>query len=84
MEKSYKSEFENWVASQSIDVCDTIPGVEYKKGDMVMFTNEYGIEFGPHEVLGFKSKPTASGRQVYFDHYPYWMACRPEQLTLVK
>ena len=90
---SYKEEFHRWKAEYEAngtifynrlsDVIDTENDLEV--GDMVMFTNDYGITFGPHEVLAF-DKPQREdwGRCVYFDHASYWFAARPDQLTLVR
>ena len=33
------------------DVIDT--NDDLTVGDMVLFTNDYGVTFGPHEILGF-------------------------------
>lgn len=51
-------------------------------GDRVIFTNDHGVVFGPHEVLAF-GKPV-NGRCVYIDSDAYWFADRPEQLTLIE
>lgn len=55
---------------------------ELSVGDRVIFTNDYGVVFGPHEVLAF-GKPV-NGRCVYTDSDAYWFADRPEQLMLVE
>lgn len=60
--RSYKAEFLRWKAevekkhgkmiydrlSEVIDTDDDLA-----VGDTVLFTNDYGVTFGPHEVLGF-------------------------------
>ena len=51
-------------------------------GDMVAFTNDYGVVFGPKEVLAFR-KPWNGGRCVYIDSDAYWFPDRPEQLTIL-
>lgn len=50
-------------------------------GDKVMFTNDYGIVFGPHEIMAF-GEPEYN-RCVFIDNDSYWFADRPDQLTLV-
>lgn len=91
MERSYKKDFQRWKAEQEAEsevfynrlseVTDT--DNDLTVGDMVTFTNDYDVVFGPHEVLAFR-KPWNGGRCVYFDHDAYWFPARPDQLTLVK
>ncbi len=90
---NYKEEFQRWRAKYEAngtifynrlsDVIDTENDLEV--GDIVMFTNDYGITFGPYEVLAFE-KPEREdwGRCVYLDDESYWFSVRPEQLTLVR
>jgi hypothetical protein len=49
---------------------------------MVAFTNDYGVVFGPKEVLAFR-KPWNGYRCVYIDSDAYWFPDRPEQLTIL-
>jgi hypothetical protein len=63
------------------DVIDTDRDISV--GDLVEFRNDYGIIFGPYEVLAFQ-KPTNGGRCVYFDHNAFWFPARPDQLTLIR
>ena len=51
-------------------------------GDKVMFTNDYGIVFGPHEIMAF-GEPEGK-RCVFLDNDSYWFADRPDPLTPVK
>ena len=62
-------------------------------GDTVMFTNDYEVTFGPHEVLGF-CKPDSflcphrfpkdeDCGIVFLDNDGYWFPDRLNQLTLV-
>lgn len=91
MERSYKKDFQRWRAEREAEgkvfynrlseITDT--DNDLTVGDRVMFTNDYGVVFGPHEVLAF-GKPTSSGRSVYFDHDAYWFPARPDQLTFVR
>lgn len=87
---SYKEDFQRWRAK-----CEAEGSVFYNRlsevietdsdlavGDMVAFTNDYGVVFGPHEVLAF-DKPGKWGWCVYFDHDAYWFPARPDQLTLL-
>lgn len=83
-EAQYKQAFLDWVKRDNICVVDTLPGSNLRKGMMVMFTNDYGVTFGPHEVLGFTPEPSKYGECVYFVHDAYWAPCRPAQLTPVE
>lgn len=90
MKRSYKKDFQRWRVKREAEgsifynrlseVIDTKNDLTV--GDRVMFTNDYGVVFGPHEVLAFDNS-TSSGRSVYFDHDAYWFPARPNQLTLV-
>lgn len=87
---SYKTEFDKWARRYKERVyprlSDVLPGVtpgsgaDLQAGDAVMFTNDYGVTFGPYAVLGF-CEPW-HGRCVYFDHESYWFPARPDQVEL--
>ena len=88
--RSYKEDFLHWKAEREAkgmkfydrlsEVMDTENDLAV--GDIVAFTNDYGIVFGPHEVLAFE-KPRLGGRCVYIDSDAYWLSDRPEQLTVL-
>lgn len=88
---SHKKDFQRWKAEREAEgkvfynrlseVTDT--DNELSIGDMIMFTNDYGVVFGPHEVLAF-DKPEEWDRCVYFEHDAYWFPARPDQLTPVR
>lgn len=80
----YKQQFNEWVKRRNIPLVDSLPDVNLHKGQLVMFTNDYGVTFGPHEILGFAAEPTKAGGCVYFDHDSFWMPCNPSQLTPVE
>lgn len=90
---SHKEDFEKWRKEPIKRIYDSSDQVTadkanscrigdeiLRKGDKVLYTNEYGIIFGPHEVLGFRG-PTSYGRCVYFDHDAYWCPARLSELT---
>ena len=90
--RSYKAEFLRWKAevekkhgkmiydrlSEVIDTDDDLA-----VGDTVLFTNDYGVIFGPCEVLAFGNLCN-SGRCVYIDSDSYWFPNRPDQLTIMR
>lgn len=90
MGMSHKEDFLRWKArceAEGTIFYDRLSEATYTDrelsvGDRVIFTNDYGVVFGPHEVLAF-GKPV-NGRCVYTDSEAYWFADRPEQLTLVE
>lgn len=53
---------------------------ELKVGDVVTFTNDYGVAFPGHVVTGF-SPTVYHGRFVYFDHDAWWFSVSPESLS---
>lgn len=88
--RSHKEEFQKWREKHEAegavfynrlsDVIATDNDLEV--GDMVAFTNDYGVVFGPYEILAFE-EPWNGGRCVYLDSDAYWLADRPSQLTLM-
>lgn len=88
--ESHKEDFLRWKKdreaegmeffSRLSEVTDT--DNDLAAGDMVAFTNDYGVVFGPNEVLAFR-KPWNGGRCVYIDSEAYWFPDRPEQLTIL-
>lgn len=87
---SYKEDFLQWKAEREAkgmefynrlsEVMDTEDDLAV--GDIVAFTNDYGVVFGPKEVLAFR-KPWNGDRCVYLDSDAYWFPDRPDQLTLL-
>lgn len=87
---SYKEDFLRWKAEREAkgmefynrlsEVMDT--DNDLAVGDMVAFINDYGVVFGPMEVLAF-GKPWNGDRCVYIDSDAYWFPDRPDQLTVL-
>ena len=55
---NYKRQFREFVEREKIKLYDNLSDVietdiQLSVGDHIMFTNDYGVTFGPHEVLGF-------------------------------
>lgn len=56
---------------------------DFKIGDIVKFTNDYGVEFGPHKVLGYTTpEDVLHGRFIHIDTDAPWFPVKPESLTL--
>ena len=102
MKRSHKAEFQRWRAELEAkhgmmiydrlsDVIDT--NDDLTVGDMVLFTNDYGVTFGPHEILGFckpdsflcphRNPKDEDCGIVFLDSDAYWFPDRLNQLTLV-
>lgn len=87
---SHKEDFKRWRAEREAEgmvfynrlseVAETDNDLEV--GDIVAFTNDYGVVFGPHEVLAFREQWNG-GRCAYIDSDAYWFPDRPDQLTLL-
>ena len=57
----------------------------FKVGDVVTFTNEYGVKFEGLKVIGFEKEIDPDwmpGRFVYLNTSCYWFPESPESLTL--
>ena len=88
--RSHKEEFLEWKAereAEGMEFFNRLSEVmetdnDLAVGDMVAFTNDYGVVFGPKEVLAFR-KPWNGGRCVYIDSDAYWFSDRPDQLTIL-
>ncbi len=82
-----KQEFQAMIKRNGEKIFDKLSDVvlnpkrELRKGQKVMFTNEYGITFGAYEILGF-CEPCLNGRCVYLDKSSYWFPAHPEELTV--
>lgn len=57
---------------------------EFKLGDNVKFTNDYGVSFEPHKIIGFtKPEHKLHGRFIHIDTDAPWFPVKPESLTLL-
>ena len=60
-------------------------GCDFKLGDTVTFTNEYGVKFEGLKVIGFEKEIDPDwmpGRFIYLNTSCYWFPKSPESLTL--
>lgn len=63
------------------DMQDTPPvPCDFKPGDAVTFTNDYGVSFPAH-VRGFTPTDEFYGRFVYLDYDCWWFPAHPQSLT---
>lgn len=74
-EKWYKS---NEMVSEPPKPC------EFKVGDVVKFTNDNGVKFGPHKVLGYTTPENElNGRFIHIDYDCVWFPTSPESLKKI-
>lgn len=57
----------------------------FRCGDIVEYTNSYGLKFGPHKVVGFVQNPEMSlpGHTVYIDSDSPWFPVKPSSLRKI-
>lgn len=55
---------------------------DFKLGDTVTFTNDYGVSFADLRVVGFSPTVEGQGRFVYLDKSSWWFPVPPESLQL--
>ena len=55
---------------------------EFSVGDIVTFTNEYGVSFPGNKVIGFAADDEFYGRFIHLDKEAWWFPVRPAELTL--
>lgn len=75
-----KEKFEAFVKRNNIKLYDNLSDVikanmALTKGDQIMYINDYGLVFGPFEVLGFQ-EPSKYDNCIYFEHMSYWCPCK--------
>ena len=57
---------------------------EMKVGDIVIYTNDPGLVFGPYEVLAFEKVENDKDRCIYIDYNSYWLFECCENLLLFR
>jgi hypothetical protein len=82
MQRSIKDHFIKGMRYPLAADAQPIPPVpcEFKVGDLVTFTNDYGVVFPDKVVTGFLPK-VDYGRFVYFDADAWWFPVSPQNLT---
>lgn len=74
---------DRWYANNEM-VSEPPRPCEFKVGDIVMFTNDYGIEFGPYKVLGYTTPENEMhGHFIHIDYDCVWFPTSPESLKKV-
>lgn len=81
--KFHEEAFHGTVKSFTTTLADVVPDspIDLKVGDLVTYTNEAGLSWVNHKILGFDITPSYK-RVVYLDFSSYWFAVEIESLTL--
>lgn len=60
------------------------PKVDFKVGDKVVFTNDYGVSFADMTIIAISKYDYLwkYGRCIYLDKDSYWFPVKPENLTI--
>lgn len=74
----HEREFKSWIKKHDVTVLQDSTETDLKAGDIVTFTNDYGVQFKGMKVLGF-CEPD-NDRCVYISSDCYWFAERPASL----
>lgn len=53
----------------------------FKLGQIVTFTNDYGVSFKGKKIIGFGNPPYNGGGTIYLDYDCYWFPATAESLT---
>lgn len=56
-------------------------GENFKVGDQVTFTNDYGVKFYNRKIIGFSEPIYPGSGTVYISGDAYWFPNKPHQLT---
>jgi hypothetical protein len=62
------------------------PNCKVKLGQKVLYTNNYGVTFGPHKIIGFCKGDGLLfkyGRHIYLDFDSYWCPVAESGLEVV-
>ena len=78
-----KGKKRNAFVNQLSEIVDN-PEVNYEVGNIVTFTNDYGVEFHNLKIIaiGRHSELWKYGHCIYLDKESYWYPVKPESLKL--
>ena len=76
MSRMSEKEFTETIKKESPVPCD------FKVGDTVTFTNEFGVSFEGRKIIGFADDDSFYGRFIFLDKDSYWFPCKPSELKL--
>lgn len=79
----YQNKFKEWAkTNEPQDLQECPRDFDLKIGDKVIYTNDYGVEFKGHTIVGFTNDHFLFkyGNCVYLDKDSYWCPVKPESL----
>lgn len=83
MKTDYTADFKKWVKKDNVNVLNSLEESEFKIGDKVTFTNEFGVQFENLEILGFrKNEEWLPDRKVYLNKSSYWFAVKLSEIKI--
>lgn len=77
---SRKREAEQWAKAQQLSP-KPLCGEPFAVGDVVTFTNDYGVKFEGNRIMGFSDPIYPNSGTVYLDNCSWWFPNKPEQLS---
>lgn len=81
MKTTYKRDFTEWKKKENVQVLKELPNTDFKIGDIVTFTNEFGVTFENLEILGFRENADfLPERKVYLNKSSYWFAVKLSEI----
>lgn len=78
---SRKREAQRWAKTNKISQTP-LHGEPFAVGDVVTFTNDYGVKFEGNIIMGFSDPIYPNSGTVYLDSDAYWFPNKPEQLSI--
>lgn len=72
-----------WMVKRLSEIVDN-PDVDFKVGDRVVFTNDYGVSFPNQKIIaiGKDEDMWKYGHCIYLNKESYWHPVKPESLEL--
>lgn len=87
MTKYHIEEMNKWLAKNSNRILSEpiVNDCKFKVGDIVTYTNDYGVVFPGHKIIGFDNGDCLTfeqGSHIYIDFDCYWSPVKSHSLTL--
>ncbi|MCY1659302.1 hypothetical protein [Chryseobacterium sp. SL1] len=81
MKNNYIPQFNDWVKKENVQVLKKLENSDFKIGDIVTFTNEFGVQFENLEIIGFRNnKDFLPDRCVYLNKSSYWFPVKVSEI----
>ena len=74
-------QFKQWASKRNIKLIPSIG--EFSVGDVVTFTNDYGVKFHNLTIIGISADNSFYGRQIYTNTDSYWFPHKPSELLKI-